>query len=227
MLNTTGPLGFDFDNYEIVPQPGDAPTVIHSGVTYPPKAPAAKPGTLRIANFNMENLFGVGMTDDDHTFTKAEVNQKTTRLANAIKLMNEPDVIADEEVASPVAYQEVADKLGDYQVVWEPSNDDRHIAVGFLVKDGIKITDIEQLGRKATTTLTGCNDNPSDDPQLFERPPLAISINDQGLKLTLIGNHWASLGHPEAVPQRPGRLRQRPGARRWRRPASMSSCSAI
>ena len=46
--------------------------------------------------------------------------------------------------------------------------------------------------------MTGCNDNPSDDPQLFERPPLAISINDQGLKLTLIGNHWASLGHPEA-----------------------------
>ena len=198
VLNTTGPLGFDFDNYEIVPQPGDAPTVVHSGVTYPPKAPAAKPGTLRIANFNMENLFGVGMTDDDHTFTKAEVNQKTTRLANAIKLLNEPDVIADEEVASPVAYQQVADKLGDYQVVWEPSNDDRNIAVGFLVKDGIKITDIEQLGRKATTTLTGCNDNPSDDPQLFERPPLAISINDQGLKLTLIGNHWASLGHPEA-----------------------------
>ena len=80
MLNTTGPLGFDFDNYEIIPQPGDAPTVVHSGVTYPPKAPAAKPGTLRIANFNMENLFGVGMTDDDHTFTKAEVNQKVQQI---------------------------------------------------------------------------------------------------------------------------------------------------
>jgi uncharacterized protein len=193
-----GPLGFDFDNYEIVPEPGLAPTVKHTGVSYPPKAPAAKPGTLRIANFNMENLFGVGMTDDNHTYTKAEVNRKTTRLANAIRLLHRPDVIADEEIASPDAYREVASKLGGYQVVWVPSNDERHIAVGFLVRNGVKITGVQQLGKTATTTLTGCNDDPADDPQLFERPPLAISIDDQGLKLTLIGNHWASLGHPEA-----------------------------
>jgi predicted extracellular nuclease len=196
--NVIGPLGFDFDNYEIVPQPGLAPKVSHTGVSYPPKAPAAKPGTLRIANFNMENMFGVGMTDDGHTYTKAEVNQKTTRLANAIRLMHRPDVIADEEIASPDAYREVASRLVGYQVVWVPSNDERHIAVGFLVRNRIKITSVQQLGKTATTTLTGCNDDPADDPQLFERPPLAISIDDHGLKLTLIGNHWASQGHPES-----------------------------
>jgi uncharacterized protein len=201
VYGVVGPLGFDFDNYEILPQPGNPPTVVHDGVTYPPKAPEAKRNTVRIANFNMENLFGAGMTDDGHTYTQAEVDQKTTQLANAIRLMHEPDLIADEEVASPIAYQEVADKLGDYHTYWIASNDERHIAVGFLVKNDIDVTGVQQLGKTATTTVTGCNDNPADDPQLFERPPLALTADVHGLQLTLIGNHLASLGHPEACRQ--------------------------
>jgi predicted extracellular nuclease len=198
VFDVVGPMGFDFDDYDIVPQPGDAPTVVHDGVRYPPSAPRPEAGTIRIANFNMENLFGAGMTDDGHTYTQAEVDLKTTRLANAIELMHKPDIITDEEVASPVAYAEIASKLGDYTSYWVASNDDRHIAVGFLVKRGIKVTGLQQLGKTATTTLTGCNDSVSDDPQLFERPPLALSVEVHGLKFTLIGNHLASLGHPEA-----------------------------
>ncbi len=202
--NVVGPLGFDFDDYEILPQPGNPPTVIHDGVPFPPKAPAPKPDTIRIANFNVDNLFGAGMVDDGHTFTQAEVDQKTTRIANAIRLMHEPDIIADEEVASPVAYQEVAGKLGNYHSYWMASNDERHIAVGYLVKDGIDVTGVQQLGKAATTTVTGCNDNPADDPQLFERPPLALSVDVNGLQFTLIGNHLASLSHPEACREAQG-----------------------
>jgi predicted extracellular nuclease len=196
--NVIGPLGFDFDDYEIYPQLGKPPKVIHDGVKFPPKAPAAQAGTLRVSNFNMENLFGAGQTDDGHTFTQAQVDQKTTQLANAIDLMHDPDIIADEEVASQTAYQEVASKLKGYTAYWKPSNDERHIAVGFLVKKGVKVLKVQQLGKTATTPLSGCQDNTGEGPVLFERPPLAITVQDGGLTMTLIGNHLASLSHPEA-----------------------------
>jgi uncharacterized protein len=196
--DVVGPLSFDFGNYGIVPQPGEAPKVVHGPTAYPPEAPLAKKGTLRVANFNMENLFGVGMVDDGHTFTAEEIDAKTTRLANAIELMHRPEVISVEEVASEESLQEVADKLGGYQVIWEPSNDERHVAVGFLVAEGLDVTDVRQLGKEATTPITGCNDNPADDPQLFERPPLEISLKIGKVRFSLIANHWASQGHPEA-----------------------------
>ncbi len=196
--DVVGPLGFDFGNYGIVPQPGEAPKVTAGPTAYPPEAPLAKKGTLRVANFNMENLFGVGMTDDGHTFTEEEIDAKTTRLANAIRLMHRPEVIAVEEVASEESLQEVADKLGGYRVIWMPSNDERHVAVGYLVDEELDVTDIRQLGKEATTSIAGCNDNPADDPQLFERPPLEISLKIGKTRFSLIANHWASQGHPEA-----------------------------
>jgi predicted extracellular nuclease len=196
--NLIGPLGFDFGNYGIVPQPGKAPQIVSGPTAYPPEAPVKEQGTLRVANFNMENLFGVGMTDDGHTFTAEEIDAKTTRLANAIKVMHRPEVIAVEEVASEEPLQEVASKLGGYRVIWEPSNDERHVAVGYLVAESLDVTDVRQLGKEATTPITGCNDNPADDPQLFERPPLEIGLKIGKTRFALIANHWASQGHPEA-----------------------------
>jgi predicted extracellular nuclease len=196
--DVVGPLAFDFGNYGIVPQPGEAPKVTAGPTAYPPEAPVAVKGSIRVANFNMENLFGVGMVDDGHTFTQEEIDAKTTRLANAIQLMHRPDVIAVEEVASEESLQEVAGKLGGYRVIWMPSNDERHIAVGYLVDESIEVTDVRQLGKEATTQVTGCNDNPADDPQLFERPPLEISLKIGKTRFSLIANHWASQGHPEA-----------------------------
>jgi predicted extracellular nuclease len=201
VTNAVGPLGFAFSEYQLQPQPGLRPTVAKGPIAYPPAAPDAAPGTLRVAQFNMENLFGAGMTDDGHTFTQDEVDAKTTRLAYAVKLLHRPDVIAAEEVASPDALQEVADKVGGYQVVWRPSTDARHVAVGFLVKNAIAITDVRQLGVTATTTASGCQDDPAGGTKLFERPPLAISITYRKTAFTLIGNHWASQGHPEPCRQ--------------------------
>jgi predicted extracellular nuclease len=201
VTNAVGPLGFAFSQYQMLPQPGQRPTVTKGPTAYPPQAPAPAPGQLRVAQFNMENLFGVGMTDDGHTFTQAEIDAKTTRIANAIKLLRKPDVVAAEEVAAQASLQEVADKLGGYTAIWHTSNDARHVAVGFLVKNGIKVTDVRQLGATATTTVTGCNDDASSNPQLFERPPLSIGIKDGQTQFTLIANHWASQGHPEPCRQ--------------------------
>ncbi|WCB93570.1 hypothetical protein DSM104299_02283 [Baekduia alba] len=200
VTGAVGPLGFSFSEYQLQPQPGQRPTVVKGATTYPPAAPEGGAGTLRIANFNMENLFGAGMTDDGHTFTQADVDTKTTRLANAIKLLHKPEILAVEEVASEDALKEVATKLGNYTAIWRPSTDARHIAVGFLVRDGVQVTDVRQLGIDATTTESGCQDAPT-GTKLFERPPLQISVKKGTTRFTLIGNHWASQGHPEPCRQ--------------------------
>jgi predicted extracellular nuclease len=200
VTDAVGPLGFSFSEYQLLPQPGKRPAVTAGPIAYPPPVPAPAPGTIRIANFNMENLFGAGMTDDGHTFTQAEVDAKTTRLANAIKLLRRPDVLAVEEVASEAALQEVAATLTGYTALWKPSTDARHIAVGFLIKDGITVTNVRQLGVTATTTESGCSDDGVSN-KLFERPPLEIGIHKGHSDFTLIGNHWASQGHPEPCRQ--------------------------
>jgi predicted extracellular nuclease len=200
VTDAVGPLGFSFSEYQLLPQRGARPTVTAGPIAYPPEAPAAQPNTIRVANFNMENLFGVGMTDDGHTFTQADVDAKTTRLANAIKLMRKPDVLAVEEVASEDALKEVATKLGNYSAIWRPSTDARHIAVGFLVKDGVSVTDVRQLGVTATTTGASCADDGVSN-KLFERPPLQIAVKKGRFRAVLIGNHWASQGHAEACRQ--------------------------
>ena len=200
VTDAVGPLGFSFSEYQLLPQPGHRPAVTAGPITYPPPVPAPAPGTIRIANFNMENLFGAGMTDDGHTFTQAEVDAKTTRLANAIKLLRRPDVLAVEEVASEAALQEVAATLTGYTAIWKPSTDARHIAVGFLIKDGITVTNVRQLGVTATTTESGCADDGVSN-KLFERPPLEIGIHKGHTDFALIGNHWASQGHPEPCRQ--------------------------
>jgi hypothetical protein len=131
VTNLVGPFGFSFSEYQIVPQPGAAP-IVHRGPTrYPPQVPHQPHNTLRVANFNMENLFAAGMVDDGHTFTHDEVDAKTTRLANAIgRILDRPDVVVTEEVAALAPLEEVAAKLRNYTAYWLPSTDARHIAVG-------------------------------------------------------------------------------------------------
>jgi uncharacterized protein len=201
VTDVVGPMGFAFSEYLIVPQPGAAPKV-HDGPTrYPPFVPRQPRHTLRVANFNMENLFAAGMVDDGHTFTQREVDAKTTRLADAVgHVLHRPDVVVTEEVASPVPLAEVARKLHGARSFWLESTDARHIAVGLLVKRGIHVSNLHQIGRDATTTATGCADDGVSN-KLFERPPLEVDLRKHGLSFTLIGNHMASQSHPEPCRQ--------------------------
>ena len=201
VTDAVGPLGFAFSEYQIVPQPGAAPKV-HSGPThYPPFVPRPPRHSLRVANFNMENLFAAGMTDDGHTFTQSEVDAKTTRLADGIgNILHRPDVVVTEEVAALAPLQEVARKLHGYTAYWLASTDARHIAVGLLVKRGVAVSNLHQIGRDATTTESGCADDGVSN-KLFERPPLEVDLRKHRLSFTLIGNHLASQSHPEPCRQ--------------------------
>ncbi len=201
VTDAVGPLGFAFSEYLIVPQAGAAPKVHRGPIHYPPFVPSQPRHTLRVANFNMENLFAAGMVDDGHTFTRREVDAKTTRLADAVgNILRRPDVVVVEEVADLAPLQEVARKLHHYSAYWLASTDARHIAVGVLVKRGVHVSNLHQIGRDATTTQTGCSDDGVSN-KLFERPPLEVDLRKGGLSFTLIGNHLASQSHPEPCRQ--------------------------
>ncbi|MCA1718973.1 MAG: endonuclease/exonuclease/phosphatase family protein, partial [Actinobacteria bacterium] len=188
-----GPLSFTFDNYKVVVQPGDLPTVADTGVVYPYSGvgPAASK-QLRIASFNFENYFPVGGALDGGNVTQAEFDEKTARLTDAIDdLLERPDIVAVQEVYDLPTFQTLADSLGGYTAYLEEGNDARGIDVGFLVKDTVTVRGVTQYGKTATGPESfDCSDVPGG---LFDRPPLALEIQAKGFgEFTIFSNHFAS-----------------------------------
>lgn len=202
--NVEGPLDFSFSHYKILNQlsPQPQPTVEEGPVEYPydDLGPQDK-RELRVASYNVENFFPVGGDVDRHTVTQDEYVEKRDRIVDAIgNLLARPDVVALQEVVDKEIADDLATQLGGYTAYLEEGNDDRGIDVAFLVKDGVKVESVRQLGKDATTTRTDCADNPSGSGQgrLFDRSPLAIEVKNRGVDLTVISNHFASKSHPDA-----------------------------
>ena len=150
----------------------------------------------------MENLFAAGMTDDGHTFTQARGRRQDDapgrrdrpRPAPARRRGHRGGGLAGRRWRRSRASSAATPPF------WRPSTDARHIAVGLLVKHGVEVSNVHQLGRDATTTESGCADDPTSH-KLFERPPLQVDVRKDGLSFTLIGNHLASQSHPEPCRQ--------------------------
>jgi predicted extracellular nuclease len=196
--DVVGPLAFSFSHYKVMVQPGMPPAVTHGPTPFPWRAPAPARETLRFASFNVENHFPAGSVNDGHTITQAEYEAKRDRIVDAIaNKLRRPDVVGVQEVVGEPTLADLAAQLGDYTAYMEPTNDARGIAVGFLVKDTVRVTGERQLGKDATTTVNGCSDGAA-DPHLFNRPPLAIDVRKGAFEATLITNHWASQSHPDA-----------------------------
>ena len=156
VTDLVGPMGFQLLR---VPDQPAARRRARAGrrgpIHYPPFVPRPPRHSLRVANFNMENLFAAGMTNDGHTFTQAEVDAKTTRLADGIgNILHRPDVVVTEEVAALAPLQQVARKLHGYTAYWLASTDARHIAVGLLVKRGVAASNLHS-DRGATPPRRG------------------------------------------------------------------------
>ena len=81
--NVVGPLTFSFSYYKIMPQlrgPRRPRRSSAARSTPPPRRGAGAPAnTLRVASFNVENLFPVGKANDGHVITQAEYDEQSTR----------------------------------------------------------------------------------------------------------------------------------------------------
>lgn len=195
---TVGPLGFSFDNYKIMVQPGELPTVTDTGVAYPyDSLSPSGPKQLRLASFNVENYFPAGGALDGGTVSQEEFDEKTARLTDAINnRLERPDVVAVQEVYDLATLQHLAGSLGGYTAYLEEGNDARGIDVGFLVKDTVQVENLTQYGKTAQAPEgLDCSDVPGG---LFDRPPLAAEIKAKGFgEFTVFSDHFASKAAPD------------------------------
>ncbi len=220
--NVVGPLGFSFANYRIINQLSPAPQPVvepSPAAPYPfDGVPAAAPGELRFATYNVENFFPVGGDVDRHIVTQEEYEAKRDDIVAALRdRLERPDVIALQEVVTKAIADDLAAQLGGYTAYLEEGNDDRGIDVGFLVKDTTTASNLRQLGKDATTTRTDCADapTPGQEPRLFDRPPLAIDLERAGVRVHRDQQPLRVEEPPGRVPGRAGHVRAR--LRRGRR----------
>ena len=236
VTDLVGPMGFTFSEYQVTPQRGrGAARAQAARSTTRRSCPRPPRHSLRVANFNMENLFAAGMTDDGHTFTQAEVDAKTTRLADGVgNVLHRPDVVVTEEVAALAPLQQVARKLHGYTAYWLASTDARHIAVGLLVKRGVaRLQPAPDSGRTRRRRESGCADDGVSN-KLFERPPLEVDLRKHGPELHahrqppgVAEPSRAVPAGPDAVPARRGRQpSRRPAGRSWSSATSTTSRTA-
>ncbi|MDA0173750.1 lamin tail domain-containing protein [Solirubrobacter taibaiensis] len=202
----TGPLSYSFSYFKIVPQlaGATAPTIERGPINaaYPPAVPTPAANTLRVASFNVENLFPVGESNDGHTITQAEYDERVRTIVLAVRnFLKEPDVIAVQEVAvinGKNALTGLAAALGNYTGYIAPNNDGRGIATGFLVKNGTTATGGEVIGEEVGSpwgNASVCDLHPG---PLFDRAPYKLELKKGDLSFVAMSNHWASQSHENA-----------------------------
>ncbi|MDA0181780.1 lamin tail domain-containing protein [Solirubrobacter phytolaccae] len=201
--SVTGPLSYSYSFFKIVPQltGATAPTIERGPINaaYPPAVPTPEDNTLRVASFNVENLFPVGESNDGHTITDAEYEERIRTIALAIKnFLKEPDVIAVQEVAvlnGKNALTGLAAKLGNYTGYIAPNNDGRGIAPGFLVKNGTTATNGRVIGADVPGPWANAGVCDLYPGKLFDRAPYALELKKGDITFTALSNHWASQSH--------------------------------
>ncbi|MBE2316271.1 lamin tail domain-containing protein [Solirubrobacter sp. CPCC 204708] len=206
--NVTGPLSYSYSYFKIVPQLTGAPApAVERGpinAAYPPAVPTPAENTLRVASFNVENLFPVGKSNDGHVITQEEYNERVRTLVLAIRnFLKEPDVIAVQEVAvfadGANALTGLAAALGNYTGYIATNNDERGIATGFLVKDGTTATGGKVVGAEVPAPAAWQNTcdlwRANGSGKLFDRAPYQLELKKGDLSFVALSNHWASQTH--------------------------------
>jgi uncharacterized protein len=204
--NLTGPLDFNSRFYTILTDPNSGATVTGNVSATP--VPLQAGNELTIANFNMERFFDT--TDDpavsDVALTPTAFANRLNKASLAIRnVLNTPDIIGVEEMENLPTLQAVADKVnGDavaagqpnpnYQAFLVEGNDIGGIDVGFLVKSGITVSNVVQVGKDTTFV------QPDGTTALLnDRPPLVLTASasqpgsDTSLPVTVVVNHLRSL----------------------------------
>ena len=134
-----------------------------------------------IATQNLHRFFD---THDDKTIREPVLTDhwyqhKLNKLAAQISLvLNNPDIIAVQEVENISALQDLAKKISSssssYSVFLEEGHDRGGIDVGFLVNDTIRVMGVQQILADIRFSY--------DDSYLFDRPPLHMRFTIEGVK---------------------------------------------
>ncbi|MCB9006710.1 MAG: lamin tail domain-containing protein [Ardenticatenaceae bacterium] len=212
-----GPLTYNFDQFKIVQQAGDALTVTAEALPAPPTAPALAENQISIASFNMENYFDLIDDTGDEAEPKPlelELSLKQQKLAAALtQTLNCPTLVAVQEVEKGTLLDELAQLAAPgcgftYSVTHLESADVRGIDVALLSNPNSVNVQSAQLMQTCTALETAVQDSrlecPAGQAALFSRPPLQVELLVAERPFTLIVNHFKSKrgGEAETAPWR-------------------------
>ena len=169
-FSATGVLGFEFRDYEFWPTSYSV-----NAVTLPRAVRARNAGESTIATLNLYLFYddiddsGVG----EPVRTPQQYADKLNKLSLYIRtLLGAPDILAVQEAEKLKVLQDLANKINsdDASLNYKPylieGNDISGIDVGLLVRRGVTVQSVTQLG--ATEIFS------ADNSKLHDRPPLLL-----------------------------------------------------
>ncbi|MCI0696641.1 lamin tail domain-containing protein [candidate division KSB1 bacterium] len=170
-FSATGVVGFEFGGYELWPASYSVNTA-----ALPRAVRGRNTGESTIATLNL-HLFYDAVDDpgiDEPVRTPQQYANKLNKLSMYIRtLLGAPDILAVQEAEKLQALQDLANKINsdDALLTYTPylieGNDISGIDVGFLVRRGVTVNAVMQLG--ATEVFT------PDNTLLHDRPPLLLN----------------------------------------------------
>ena len=178
-FSATGVIGFEFNHYELWPSELTVDLAV-----LPVSVRPAGPNELTVGSLNLFRLF------DGDTLA-------SSKLSSYIHdVLRSPDILAVQEVESLSVLDDLAAEIFavtsgavDYTAYLEEGNDIGGIDVGILVRQGITVTQVTQLG---ADELFEFDDPPS---RLHDRPPLLLeAICDDTFPIKVMVLHMRSLG---------------------------------
>jgi predicted extracellular nuclease len=138
-----------------------------------------------------QNLWRLGDTAGD--VPRATRLEKLSRQIRIV--LGAPDVLAVQEVVDLETLQDLADRIQAddarfrYSPYLEEGNDFSGIDVGFLVKEGVEVISVDQVGADERFSWDGT--------YLFDRPPLVLVVRTSGIEgladMTVVAVHLRSL----------------------------------
>ena len=204
-FSATGVLGYEFNDYEFWPTSYSV-----NAATFPRAVRARNSGEITIATLNALQYFddvddpGIGET----VKTTQQYLDKQNKLSMYIRtLLGAPDILAMQEVEKLGVLQALVNKIhnDDASLTYTPylveGNDVGGIDVGFLVRGGVTVNSVTQLG--ATETLS------VDGSLLHDRPPLLLDATlANGCAISVLVVHQRSLNDIDS-PSSGARVRQK------------------
>jgi len=189
-FSATGVLGFEFNDYEIWPTSYSV-----NAATLPRPVRARNTGEATIGTLNALQYFddfddpGIG----EPVKTTQQYLDKQNKLSMYIRtLLGAPDILAMQEVEKLGVLQVLASKINsdDASLTYTPylveGNDVGGIDVGFLVRSGVTVNSVTQLGASETLSVDGS--------LLHDRPPLLLEATlANGCEISVLVVHMRSL----------------------------------
>lgn len=196
-FSATGVLGFEFSGYELWPS---TLSVVPAPLPVPVRPRG--PGELTVGSLNVFRLFDDvdDLPDgdrDDFVVSTAEYARRLAKFSAYIReVLGSPDILAVQEaeklgVLEDLAAQIALDDAGVvYTAYLEEGNDIGTIDVGFLVRDGIAVDAVTQLGKDELLSVDGS--------LLHDRPPPLLEGSYQlefgSYPISVLAVHHRSLG---------------------------------